>query len=147
MKQWQVLKTIFPEVITDNFEFVDFQESTDWTTGLMSAAFYRARIIRRALSGNTAFPKSVWFRISYTREGGLSSLQAPQMAKHRGWKHLFLRLRSCGRRLSPDPWVRGFLKEEDWVDSGEHPLDSGRQTREPNHPMPKSKPSGVNSAA
>ncbi len=27
MKQWQVLKTIFPDIITDNFEFVDFQES------------------------------------------------------------------------------------------------------------------------
>lgn len=29
MKQWQVLKTIFPEVITDNFEFVDYSESND----------------------------------------------------------------------------------------------------------------------
>lgn len=27
MKQWQVLKTIFPEVITANFEFTDYQES------------------------------------------------------------------------------------------------------------------------
>ena len=26
MKQWQVLKTIFPEVITDNFEFTKFDE-------------------------------------------------------------------------------------------------------------------------
>ena len=23
MKQWQVLRTVFPEVITDNFEFTD----------------------------------------------------------------------------------------------------------------------------
>ena len=27
MKQWQVLKTVFPPIITDNFEFMDFQES------------------------------------------------------------------------------------------------------------------------
>ncbi len=27
MKQWQVLRTIFPEVITENFDFVDFSES------------------------------------------------------------------------------------------------------------------------
>ena len=30
MKQWQVLKTVFAEVITDNFEFVDYKE-TDTT--------------------------------------------------------------------------------------------------------------------
>ena len=29
MKQWQILKTIFPEVITDNFEFTDYHESED----------------------------------------------------------------------------------------------------------------------
>lgn len=27
MKQWQVLKTIFPDIITENFEFMDFKES------------------------------------------------------------------------------------------------------------------------
>lgn len=27
MKQWQVLKRVFPEVITDNFEFTDYKES------------------------------------------------------------------------------------------------------------------------
>lgn len=27
MKQWQVLKTVFPAEITDNFEFVDFQDN------------------------------------------------------------------------------------------------------------------------
>lgn len=27
MKQWQVLQTVFPEVITDNFDFIDYQES------------------------------------------------------------------------------------------------------------------------
>ena len=29
MKQWQVLRTVFPEVITDNFEFTDYQEKSD----------------------------------------------------------------------------------------------------------------------
>ncbi len=29
MKQWQVLKTIFPDVITENFEFVNYKESAD----------------------------------------------------------------------------------------------------------------------
>ena len=29
MKRWQVLKTIFPEVITDNFDFTDYKESSD----------------------------------------------------------------------------------------------------------------------
>lgn len=27
MKQWQVLRTIFPKVITENFDFVDSYES------------------------------------------------------------------------------------------------------------------------
>lgn len=27
MKQWEVLKTVFPELITDNFEFIDYKES------------------------------------------------------------------------------------------------------------------------
>lgn len=30
MKQFEVLKTVFPEVITDNFEFIDYKE-TDTT--------------------------------------------------------------------------------------------------------------------
>ena len=29
MKQWQVLRTVFPEVITDNFEFTDYVEQAD----------------------------------------------------------------------------------------------------------------------
>ena len=29
MKQWQVLRTVFPEVITDNFEFTDYVEEAD----------------------------------------------------------------------------------------------------------------------
>ena len=28
MKQWQVLRTVFPEVTTDNFEFTDYQEKS-----------------------------------------------------------------------------------------------------------------------
>ncbi len=27
MKQWQALKTVFPELITENFDFIDYQES------------------------------------------------------------------------------------------------------------------------
>ena len=29
MKQWQVLKTVFPEVLTENSEFVNFEEHSD----------------------------------------------------------------------------------------------------------------------
>ena len=29
MKQWQVLKTVFPEIITDNFEFINYKESVE----------------------------------------------------------------------------------------------------------------------
>ncbi len=29
MKPWQVLKTVFPEIITENFEFVDYKESSE----------------------------------------------------------------------------------------------------------------------
>ena len=29
MKQWQVLKSVFPDVITDNFVFVDYTETSD----------------------------------------------------------------------------------------------------------------------
>ena len=27
MKQWEVLKTVFPELITINFEFMDYKET------------------------------------------------------------------------------------------------------------------------
>lgn len=29
MKQWQILKSVFPEEITDNFEFVDYKENSN----------------------------------------------------------------------------------------------------------------------
>ena len=29
MKQWQVLRTIFPGIITENFEFVNYEESAE----------------------------------------------------------------------------------------------------------------------
>jgi len=29
MKKWEVLNTVFPEVITENFEFTDFKEGAD----------------------------------------------------------------------------------------------------------------------
>lgn len=29
MKQWQVLHTVFPDIITDNFDFTDYSESPD----------------------------------------------------------------------------------------------------------------------
>ena len=55
MKQWQVLKTIFPEVITENFEFVDYQESADrldyW---LDERDTCRARIIRKVWCASMA---------------------------------------------------------------------------------------------
>ena len=55
MKQWQVLKTIFPEVITENFEFVDYQESADrldyW---LDERDTCRARIIRKVRCASMA---------------------------------------------------------------------------------------------
>ena len=52
MKQWQILKTIFPEVITDNFEFTDYQESDDrldyWLEerGYMSREDYKKGTVR-----------------------------------------------------------------------------------------------------
>lgn len=47
MKQWQVLKTVFPGVITKNFEFVNHEESAErldyWLDerGYMSREDYR----------------------------------------------------------------------------------------------------------
>ncbi len=29
MKQWQVLRTVFPDIITDNFDFVDYKTGDD----------------------------------------------------------------------------------------------------------------------
>ncbi len=52
MKQWQVLKTIFPELITENFEFVNYEESTDrldcWLNewGYMSREDYKRGTVR-----------------------------------------------------------------------------------------------------
>lgn len=48
--------------------------------------------------------------LSHTRQGGVSSCQAPKVARYGRRKHLHLRLRSDGRRQSPYPWVRSFFK-------------------------------------
>lgn len=52
MKQWQVLKTVFPEVITENFEFVNYGESAGrldyWLDerGYMSREDYKKGTVR-----------------------------------------------------------------------------------------------------
>ncbi len=52
MKQCQVLKTIFPEIITENFEFVNYEESDErldyWLDerGYMSREDYKKRTVR-----------------------------------------------------------------------------------------------------
>ena len=52
MKQWQVLKTIFPDVITENFEVVKCEESSDhidyWLDerGYMSREDYKKGTVR-----------------------------------------------------------------------------------------------------
>lgn len=52
MKQWQVLRTIFPEIITDNFDFVDFKEDVAqldyWLDerGYMSREDYKKGTVR-----------------------------------------------------------------------------------------------------
>lgn len=46
MKQWQVLKTVFPEVITDNFEFTGDEESE--CMPMSAAALTRMLRYRRA---------------------------------------------------------------------------------------------------
>ena len=52
MKQWQVLRTIFPEVITENFEFVNYEESAErldyWLDerGYMSREDYKKGTVR-----------------------------------------------------------------------------------------------------
>lgn len=52
MKQWQVLKTVFPEILTDNFEFVKYTEDKErldyWLDekGYMSKEDYRRGTVR-----------------------------------------------------------------------------------------------------
>lgn len=52
MKQWQVLRTIFPEFITENFEFVDYKESDNQLDyrlderGYMSLEDYKKGTVR-----------------------------------------------------------------------------------------------------
>ena len=73
MKQWQVLRTVFPEVITDNFEFTDYVAQADrlvlnkptaWNIGLMNASTCPAKIIKRALSVRMVLPTIRPYRIS-----------------------------------------------------------------------------------
>lgn len=52
MKQWQVIKTIFPEEITENFEFIKYKEQADrmdyWLDerGYMSREDYKKGTVR-----------------------------------------------------------------------------------------------------
>ncbi len=59
MKQWQVLKAIFPEVITDNFEFMDYQESADRLDYWLDERGYMSReTTRKGRCVNTVLRKN-----------------------------------------------------------------------------------------
>ena len=64
MKQWQVLKTVFPEVLTENFEFVNFEEQSDrldyW---LDERGICHGRIIKGERCVSTVSPMNASYRI------------------------------------------------------------------------------------
>lgn len=81
MKQWQVLQTVFPEVITGNFDFTYFSESVDrldyWLEEreFMSREDYKKGTVRS--HGFTEESVIQDFPIRW--ESGLSSCQASKM--------------------------------------------------------------------
>lgn len=117
MKQCQVLKTIFPEVITENFEFVNYEESSDhidyWLDerGYMSREDYKKGAVRehgfteeRIIQDFSIRGKAVYLHIrrrrwSDTEDGSIFTYD--------------YELAEEGTRLTPDSWIflrRGLIR-------------------------------------
>lgn len=65
MKQWQVLRTVFPEVITENFEFTDYLEKADSLEYWLDEREYMSREdYKRALSVRMVLPTIRRYRTS-----------------------------------------------------------------------------------
>ena len=81
MKQWQVLRTIFPAFITENFEFVDYKECDNrldyWLDerGYMSREDYKKGTVRVWLYRRTRHTG-----FSPTGQSGLPACEAQKMA-------------------------------------------------------------------
>ena len=127
MKQWQVLRTIFPAFITENFEFVDYKECDNrldyWLDerGYMSREDYKKGTVReygfteeRVIQDFPLRGKAVFLHVRRrkwrdTDDGSIFTYDYD--------------MTEDGSRLTPE--FVAFLKEEDWIHPREHPFDSG----------------------
>ena len=65
MKQWQILRTVFPEIITDNFEFTDYRESSESLEYWLEERDYMSREdYKKAQSILMVLPSIKRYRIS-----------------------------------------------------------------------------------
>ncbi|MDL2254808.1 transposase family protein [Bacteroidales bacterium OttesenSCG-928-J16] len=115
MKQWQILRTIFPDEITSNFEFVDYKESDlkleYWLDGreYMSRDDYRKGTIRpygftesKTIQDFPIRGRSVYLHIRRRKWIDRSTGEM--------FVYSYENLTETGSKLSPD--FVAFLKEE-----------------------------------
>ena len=98
MKQWQVLRTVFPEVITENFEFTDYVEEADRLEYWLDEREYMSRED---------------YKKGTVRPYGFTDYKTIQDFPIRG-RSVYLHfdgLTESGSKLSPE--FVAFLKEED----------------------------------
>lgn len=127
MKQWQVLRTIFPEFITENFEFVDYKESDNQLDyrlderGYMSLEDYKKGTVReygftdeRKIQDFPIRGKAVFLHVRRrkwrdTEDGSIFTYDYDMTEE--------------GSRLTPE--FVAFLKEADCVNTRKHPFHRG----------------------
>lgn len=77
MKQWQILRTVFPEIITDNFEFTDYRESSESLEYWLEERDYMSREdYKKAQSVFMVLPSIKRYRISRSVGVGFTCMSA-----------------------------------------------------------------------
>ena len=125
MKQWQVLKTIFPDIITENFEFMDFKEAGTQLDYWLDERGYQSR---------EDYKKGTVREYGFTEERIIQDFPIRGKAvylhvRRRKWRDtedgsIFTydyELAGEGTRLAPES--RAFLKGRDWQNGGKHKFD------------------------
>lgn len=116
MKSWQILNSVFPAVITENFEFTDFKESPDKLEYWLDERNFMSREdYRKGTVSSYGFTEAKTVQ-DFPIRGRSVHLHVRRRRWHdratgEAFTYLYDNLTEAGSKLSPE--FVAFLKEED----------------------------------